>query len=163
MTRDPSEDGKPLRSSCETVLALVFRDEETDEPITVGVALSAPRGDSARRCSPASSSQDTPTRSRSAAYGGWSYLAPWSEIAANLRSRHPGFEEYRSSAERFTADMLAAMRGPGQPPNACHFLRAFANAHAFKPIFDPTVFVREFILEPTRRYRPRAHLDRHLA
>ncbi|WP_046864485.1 SbcC/MukB-like Walker B domain-containing protein [Microvirga massiliensis] len=150
MTRDPSEGGKPLRTSCETVLALVFRDEETNEPITVGVALSARQGDSreevlSRFILPGHAYSVEEARRRD---GLRSYLAPWSEIAANLRARHPGFEEYRSSAERFTADMLAAMRGPGQPPNARHFLRAFANAHAFKPIFDPTVFVREFILEP---------------
>jgi hypothetical protein len=150
MTRDPSEGGKPLRTSCESVLALVFRDEETDEPITVGVALSAREGDSreevlSRFILPGHAYSVEEARRRE---GSRSYLALWSEIAANLRSRHPGFEEYRSSAERFTADMLAAMRGPGQPPNARHFLRAFANAHAFKPIFDPTVFVREFILEP---------------
>src|SRR5215213_4482661 len=150
MTRDPSEGGKPLRTSCETVLALVFRDEETNEPITVGVALSARQGDSreevlSRFILPGHAYSVEEARRRD---GLRSYLAPWSEIAANLRVRHPGFEEYRSSAERFTADMLAAMRAPGQPPNARHFLRAFANAHAFKPIFDPTVFVREFILEP---------------
>jgi len=150
MTKDPSEGGKPLRSSCETVLALVFRDEETDEPITVGVALSAREGDSreevlSRFIVPGHAYSVEEARRRE---GTRSYLAPWSEIAANFRARHPGFEEYRTSAEKFTADMLAIMRGPGQPPNARHFLRAFANAHAFKPIFDPTVFVREFILEP---------------
>ena len=115
----------------------------------MGVALSAREGDSRGGALPLH-----PPRTRLLGRGARrrdglrSYLAPWSEIAANLRSRHPGFEEYRSSAEQFTADMLAAMREPGQPPNARHFLRAFANAHAFKPIFDPTVFVREFILEP---------------
>lgn len=150
MTKDPSEGGRPLRSSCETVIALVFRDEETDEPITVGVALAAREGDSreevlSRFILPGHAYSVEQARRRD---GVNSVLAPWAEIAANLRTNHPGFEEYRSSAEKFTADMLAAMRGPGQPPNARHFLRAFANAHAFKPIFDPTDFVRDFILEP---------------
>jgi len=150
MTKDPSEGGKPLRSSCETVIALVFRDEETDEPITVGVALSAREGDSreeilSRFIVPGHAYSVEEARRRE---GSREYLAPWAEIAANFRSMHPGFEEYRTSAEKFTADMLAIMRGPGQPPNARHFLRAFANAHAFRPIFDPTVFVRDYILEP---------------
>lgn len=150
MTKDPAEGGKPLRSSCETLLALVFRDEETDEPITVGVTLSAREGDSreevlSRFILPGHAYSVEEARRRE---GARTYLAPWAEIASGFRSRNPGFEEYRTSAEKFTADMLAAMRGPGQPPNARHFLRAFSNAHAFKPIFDPTVFVREFILEP---------------
>lgn len=150
MTGDPSEGGKPLRTSCETVIALVFRDEETDEPITVGIAMSAREGDSreevlSRFIIPGHAYSVEEARRRD---GARTYLAPWAEIAANLRSRHPRFEEYRTSAEKFTADMLAIMRGGEQPPNVRHFLRAFANAHAFRPIFDPTVFVRDYILEP---------------
>jgi len=150
MTKDRSEGGKPLRSSCETLLALVFRDEETDEPITVGVAMSARDGDSreevlSRFIIPGHAYSVEEARRRE---GNKTYLATWSELSASLLSRNPGFEEYRTSAEKFTTDMLAAMRGPGQAVNARHFLRAFGNAHAFKPIFDPTVFVRDFILEP---------------
>lgn len=150
MTKDPSEGGKPLRTSCESVIALVFRDEETDEPITVGVAMSARDGDSreevlSRFIIPGHAYSVEEARRRD---GTKTYLAPWSEMAADLLARNPRFEEYRTSAEKFTTDMLASMRGPGQPVNARHFLRAFTNAHAFRPIFDPSVFVRDFILEP---------------
>lgn len=150
MTKDRAEGGKPLRSSCESVLALVFRDEETDEPITVGIAMSARDGDSreevlSRFIIPGHAYSVEEARRRD---GGKTYLATWSELASSLLSRNPKFEEYRTSAEKFTTDVLAAMRGPGQAVNARHFLRAFGNAHAFKPIFDPTVFVRDFILEP---------------
>jgi energy-coupling factor transporter ATP-binding protein EcfA2 len=150
MTKDRAEGGKPLRASCESVLALVFRDEETDEPITVGIAMSARDGDSreevlSRFIIPGHAYSVEEARRRD---GGKTYLATWAEMSATLLSRNPGFEEYRTSAEKFTTDMLAVMRGPGQAVNARHFLRAFGNAHAFKPIFDPTVFVRDFILEP---------------
>jgi hypothetical protein len=151
MTRDPAEGGEPLRKACETVIALVFRDEETSEPLTVGIALSARQGDSreevlSRFIAPnfAYSVGDAKRRGP-----GGVTLAPWTEIAAHLRKMSPDFEEYRSSAEKFTTDMLKRMRGfHNQTPNARHFLRAFSNALAFKPIFDSTLFVREYVLEP---------------
>ncbi|MCZ7861464.1 SbcC/MukB-like Walker B domain-containing protein [Agrobacterium salinitolerans] len=152
LTRDPAEGGEPLRKSCETVIALVFRDEETSEPITVGIAMSARSGDSreevlSRFIAPnfAYSVGDAKRK----APGGGVTLAPWSETVAHLRRSCPDFEEYRSSAEKFTTDMLRRMRGfHQQTPNARHFLRAFSNALAFKPIFDSTLFVREYVLEP---------------
>lgn len=152
LTRDPAEGGEPLRQSCETVIALVFRDEETSEPITVGIALSARAGDSreevlSRFIAPnfAYSVGDAKRRGPN----GGITLAPWSETVAHLRRSCPEFEEYRSSAEKFTTDMLRRMRGfHNQAPNARHFLRAFSNALAFKPIFDSTLFVREYVLEP---------------
>jgi len=150
MTRDPSEGGKPLRSSCETVIALVFRDEETGEPLTVGLAMSAREGDSreevlSRFLIPGHAYSVEEARRRE---GNEETLASWTEIAANLRRNCPAMEEYKASAEKFTADFLRHMRGSGQTPNVRHFLRTFANALAFKPIFDPTDFVRKFVLEP---------------
>ncbi|TLX16790.1 SbcC/MukB-like Walker B domain-containing protein [Rhizobium sp. MHM7A] len=150
LTKDPAEGGKPLRDSCETVLALVFRDEETQRPITVGVAMSARMGDSredvlSRFIAPdyAYSVEDYKRRS-----GGRETLAPWSDILENLRKKSPELQEFRASAEKFTGEMLRIMRPAEQPPNPKHVLRAFANGLAFKPIFDPTTFVREYILEP---------------
>ncbi|WAJ27450.1 SbcC/MukB-like Walker B domain-containing protein [Antarcticirhabdus aurantiaca] len=151
MTGDPSEGGRPLRSACETVIALTFRDEETGEPVTVGVALSARSGDSreevlSRFIIPGCAYSVDRARRR---VGTATIIAPWAEIASGLRKAFPRMEEYKTSAERFTADMLALMRGGSGPaPNAKHFLRAFSNALAFKPIFDPTLFVRDFVLEP---------------
>jgi len=150
LTKDPSEGGKPLRSSCESVLALVFRDEETGEPVTVGVALSARQGDSreevlSRFIASGFAYSVSVAKRRE---GSTETLAPWSEIAEGMRKSCPQMEEYRTSSEKFTADVLKAMRGSGHTPNVRHFLRSFSNALAFKPIFDPTVFVRDFVLEP---------------
>ncbi|WP_019995846.1 SbcC/MukB-like Walker B domain-containing protein [Aureimonas ureilytica] len=150
MTGDPAEDGKPLRASCETILALTFRNYYTEEPITVGVALSARHGDSreevlSRFVIPGHAFSVAHVRRRAK---GVTTVAPWSEIAASLRAEHPGMEEFRNSAEKFTAHMLGLMRNGATVPNPKHFLRAFSNALAFKPIFDPTLFVRDFVLEP---------------
>ena len=57
-----------------------------------------------------------------------SYTAPWAEIAADLRARASSFTEYRTSGERFTADILASLREGAPAPDPRHFLRSFANA-----------------------------------
>ena len=79
---------------------------------------------------------------------GGSFTAPWSEIAADLRARAASFTEYRTSGERFTADILATLREGAPAPEPRHFLRSFSNAVAFKPIFDTSAFVRAFVLDP---------------
>lgn len=150
LTKDPAEGGKPLRSSCETVLALVFRDEETNEPVTVGIAMSAREGDSreevlSRFIVPGHAYSVENAKRR---IGSRETLATWAEVSASIRKNHPQMEEYRTSAEKFTNDMLKVMRGAGHTPNVRHFLRSFSNALAFRPIFDPTTFVRDFVLEP---------------
>lgn len=150
MTKDPLEGGKPLRESCESVIALVFRHNETQRPITVGIAMSARMGDSreevlSRFIAPdfAYSTEDFKRR-----VGGKQTIAPWADILETIRSKCPDLQEFRASAEKFTGEMLKIMRPVGQPPNPKHFLRAFSNALAYKPIFNPTEFVREFVLEP---------------
>ncbi|WP_182086873.1 SbcC/MukB-like Walker B domain-containing protein [Aureimonas sp. ME7] len=150
MTGDPAENGRPLRPSCETILVLTFANDGTGEPISVGIAMAARLGDSreeilSRFIAPGYAF--TMEGMRRGADGAET-IAPWSEIAAEMRQASAGFQEYRNSAEKFTSDMLSAMRGPASAPNARHFLRAFSNALAFRPIFDPTVFVRDFVLEP---------------
>lgn len=149
MTKDPSEGGEPLRESCETIIALVFEDSETGEPITAGVALSARYSDSreevlSRFIMPGFAYSVDLARRRE---GGRQFLAPWSELCGQLRAACSGFEEYKTSGEKFIHDMLKAMRGPYQVPNVKHFQRTFSNALAFKPIFDSTSFVRDFVLD----------------
>lgn len=150
MTGDPAEGGKPLREACETVLALTFRDEDTTEPVTIGIALSARSGDSreevlSRFVIPGCAYSVDLAKRRD---GSKMRLASWLEVASELRKTYEDMEEFRTSAEKFTVEALKVMRGAAQPPNVKHFLRTFSNALAFKPIFDPTVFVRQFVLEP---------------
>lgn len=150
MTKDAAEGGRPLREACESVIALVYRDEETDEPITVGIALAARATDAreevlSRFILPGYAYSVNDAKRRE---GSREYLAPWKEIAEQLRRACPSMEEYKTSAEKFTSDVLRIMRRNGQAPNAKHFQRTFSNALAFKPIFDSTGFVREFVLEP---------------
>ncbi|WP_092043957.1 SbcC/MukB-like Walker B domain-containing protein [Methylobacterium pseudosasicola] len=147
---DPAEGGRPTRESCETVLALVFENLASGRTVTVGLALAAravePRETVLSRFIAVGHRFEIADYARTAPGG--SFTAPWSEIAADLRARAASFTEYRTSGERFTADILATLREGAPSPEPRHFLRSFANAVAFKPIFDTSAFVRAFVLDP---------------
>ena len=147
---DPAEGGRPTREACETVLALVFENPASGRVVSFGLALAA-----------RSDEQKEEVLSRFLAVGHrfevadyervtpeGSFTAPWSEIAADLRLKAERFEEFRTSGERFTAEVLATLREGSPVPDPRHFLRSFANAVAFKPIFDSSAFVRTFVLDP---------------
>ncbi|WP_246692248.1 ATP-binding protein [Methylobacterium sp. WL1] len=147
---DPAEGGRPTRESCETVLALVFENPASGRTVTVGLALAAravePRETVLSRFIAVGHRFEVADYTRTAPGG--SFTAPWSEIAADLRARAASFTEYRTSGERFTADILATLREGAPSPEPRHFLRSFSNAVAFKPIFDTSAFVRAFVLDP---------------
>ncbi|MGU3283525.1 SbcC/MukB-like Walker B domain-containing protein [Methylobacterium mesophilicum] len=147
---DPAEGGRPTRESCETVLALVFENPASGRTVTVGLALAAravePRETVLSRFIAVGHRFEIADYARTAPGG--SFTAPWSEIAADLRARAASFTEYRTSGERFTADILATLREGAPSPEPRHFLRSFSNAVAFKPIFDTSAFVRAFVLDP---------------
>ncbi|TXM94928.1 ATPase, partial [Methylobacterium sp. WL103] len=147
---DPAEGGRPTREACETVIALVFENAATGRTVSFGLALAARASD-----------QKEEVLSRFIATGHrfeigdylrtnseGSFTAPWTEIAKDLRVRTERFEEFRSSGERFTAEVLATLREGAPAPDPRHFLRTFSNAVAFKPIFDSSAFVRSFVLDP---------------
>lgn len=148
-----SDGGEPTREACETVIALTFseeRDNGSRHDICVGIVMTARKDDSreqivTRFIAPgfAYSVEDFEVEE-----DGKSYMLSWDEIAKRIKERCPEFRDYRAGAERFVADMLAVMRYRGKQPDPRHFLHAFSNAVAFKPIFDPTLFVRSYILEP---------------
>ncbi|MCE4224254.1 ATPase [Methylobacterium sp. C25] len=147
---DPAEGGRPTRESCETIIALTFENEASGRIVSVGLALAA-RSDEQReetisRFVAVGHRFEIADYVRETAKG--SFVAPWSEIAADLNRRAERFEQFRSSGERFTTEVLALMREGAPAPEPRHFLRTFANAVAFKPIFDPSAFVKSFVLEP---------------
>lgn len=150
----PKKDGgNPKRASCETVIALTFTEERKDgtkHDVTIGVAMSAREGDS----------RET-VLSRFIAPG-YAYtvedwwdpdekdvLMTWDGIVRGLREKSGDLLEYKSNstAIAFVADVLATLRPRARQPNAKQFLHAFRTALKFKPISDPTQFVRSTILE----------------
>lgn len=147
---DPAEGGRPTREACETLIVLVFENETTGRVVSVGLALAARAEDSREttlsRFIAVGHRFEIADYVRETAEG--SFVAPWPEIAKDLRIQADRFEEFRSSGERFTAELLALMREGASSPEPRHFLRTFSNAVAFKPIFDSSAFVRSFVLEP---------------
>ena len=147
---DPAEGGRPTREACETLIVLVFENETTGRVVSAGLALAARAEDS--RETTLSRFVHVGHRFEIADYvreaPGGSFVAPWAEIAKDLRTRGTTFDEYRASGERFTAELLGILREGAVVPEPRHFLRTFSNAVAFKPIFDSSAFVRSFVLEP---------------
>ncbi|MCJ2075744.1 SbcC/MukB-like Walker B domain-containing protein [Methylobacterium sp. HMF5984] len=147
---DPAEGGRPTREACETVIALVFENAESGRTVSFGLALAARATDQKEevlsRFIATGHRFEIGDYLRTNAEG--SFTAPWTEIAKDLRLRAERFEEFRSSGERFTAEVLATLREGAPAPDPRHFLRTFSNAVAFKPIFDSSAFVRSFVLDP---------------
>lgn len=148
-----SDGGVPLRSQCETVLSVAFSAERRDgsrHDVSVGLAMSARVEDSretvlTRFIAPGYRFSVEHFKERRE---DGTYVMRWDDIEKELKRRCPEVRFYRHSAEKFVADMLAEMRTHGRQPDTRHLLNTFSNAVAFKPIFDPTQFVRSYILEP---------------
>lgn len=148
---DPRIDGcKPLRTECETVVAVVFEAERPDgskSHISVGVAMEAREED--RRETPLcrfiafDHAYSVENFREHDAEG--SYLWEWADIERWLKSKCK-LNTYRD-ARNFVSDMLASMRGHAKQPDTRTFLRCFTNALAFTPINDPSKFVMDYILE----------------
>jgi energy-coupling factor transporter ATP-binding protein EcfA2 len=147
---DPAEGGRPTREACESLIVLVFENEATGRVVSAGLALAA-RAEESRETT-LSRFVHVGHRFEIADYvreaPGGSFVAPWAEIAKDLRNRGTTFDEFRASGERFTTELLGLLREGAAVPEARHFLRTFSNAVAFKPIFDSSAFVRSFVLEP---------------
>ena len=147
---DPAEGGRPTREACETVIALVFENPASGRVVSFGLALAArseePKEEVLSRFIAVGHRFEIGDYERITPEG--SFTAPWAEIGADLRRKAERFEEFRTSGERFTAEVLATLREGSTAPEPRHFLRSFANAVAFKPIFDSSAFVRSFVLEP---------------
>lgn len=147
---DPAEGGRPTREACESLIVLVFENEATGRVVSAGLALAA-RAEESRettlsRFVHVGHRFEIADYVREAPAG--SFVAPWAEIAKDLRTRGTTFDEFRASGERFTAELLGLLREGSAAPEPRHFLRTFSNAVAFKPIFDSSAFVRSFVLEP---------------
>ncbi|MCJ2037314.1 SbcC/MukB-like Walker B domain-containing protein [Methylobacterium sp. J-068] len=147
---DPAEGGRPTREACESLIVLVFENAVTGRVVSAGLALAA-RAEESRettlsRFVHVGHRFEIADYVREAPAG--SFVAPWAEIAKDLRNRGTTFDEFRASGERFTAELLGILREGAAVPEPRHFLRTFSNAVAFKPIFDSSAFVRSFVLEP---------------
>lgn len=145
-------DEVPQRERCETTLVMTFRDIETGKSVAVGLML---------RSDIANSREDL--KARFVAHGlsfkmtdfsragedGRTYVLSHDEMLHRMKAdRDVKLEVYNSSSTSFVEGYLQAMRRKGAVPNIRHFLGNFQNMVAFRPVEDPTKFVRHYILHP---------------
>lgn len=148
------DDGRPMRRSSETVLALTFSRADTGARVAFGVLLSAhmdePGGER--------------TIQRFVVKGHGFRLSDFVDVEPGGQRFMPGHEALlermrrhfatrrdaltlHSAARSFVQEYLTAMR-PKASPDPQRFLAVFSNALAAREIKDPTNFVRRFVLEP---------------
>ncbi len=142
--------GLPLqRSAAESVVVLVFHDKELGHFVSIGVALAAckdqPKEETLSRFIAPDYAYKSATFITKDEEG--ERFQPWSVIRENLKKSCPEFREYNANAGKFIQDMLVSMRPKGNPPDPKQFLKSFSNAIKFEPIYDPTEFVRTYLLE----------------
>lgn len=142
----------PLRERCETTLALVFRDQETGQPISVGLMLYADKEDNREQVTSRFVVKGIGFRLADfteTTREGDTYVLSHAEMITRLRENRRGrFEQYNASGTRFVEAYLGAMRGRAAVPSVRHFLNNFRNMVAFRPVEDATTFVRRYVLPP---------------
>jgi hypothetical protein len=144
-------DGAPRRRSCDTILALIFRDQGTGHFVSIGLLLSAD----------ADEGRNEDTRHRFVLRGhafsiadfvktesdGSEFVPAHDALTAEMQQRFgKAVTLHDRTSQGFVADYLEAMR-PRAPPEAPRFLRSFGNAVNAREIANPTDFVRRFVLE----------------
>ncbi len=142
-----------FRKNAHTYIALVFHDDETNSHTTIGIAMTA-----------TSAGSEETVESRFVVTGMNASLSdfvrhtsddqrcaiPWVEVKSTIDRLHPHVIYYPgSNARRFVCELLTQLsEDPGCPMiDTDQFLKNLQNAIAFVPIGDPTMFVRDFILQ----------------
>jgi energy-coupling factor transporter ATP-binding protein EcfA2 len=143
--------GLPRRERAETILALVFRDQDSGVCFSAGLLLRADKNESKETVvsrflarGHAFRIADYIERDRE----GDEFVVSQEEIIRRLASRLGRTVTFHNAtAQGFVEEMLTAMR-PKSSPEPVAFLRSFSNALLAKEIKDPTDFVRRFVLPP---------------
>ena len=160
------EEGRKRRTAT-TYISLVFRDQESGEPLTCGIALGA--------------SMDEPDHRQHGLYlfpgvalelddhleriGGRELPLEWPKFRelGTRRCKEAGNgPELHASGERFVKDLLLRLRAsPSAHPDVVAYRKAFQNALNLQRVEDVDLFVRTLVAEdrPTDITRFRALLD----
>lgn len=148
------DNGRPMRQSSDTVLALTFARQDTGARVAFGLLLSAH----------ADESDGERKVHRFVIKGQGFRLSDFVEVEPGGARFMPGHDAmlgrmkdrfgirrdaltWHATARAFVQEYLTAMR-PKASPDPHRFLNTFSNALAAREIKDPTDFVRRFVLEP---------------
>ena len=139
----------PAREAADSLLAMVFRDQTTGKPISIGLVYSADRAETQAQVRARfvarnyALSIDDVVEVR--APGKW-LLPRATPLIDRIKQLCPDLRLH-ASGRAYVNDYLYAMRSRGSPPDGDQVLRNFKESIAFQPIDDPTEFVRRHILE----------------
>lgn len=132
-----------------TYMALEFKDEESGESDTIGLAISASLANpdeevEGRFILPGTSvNLDDFTEQQQ----GGRIPKPWLQVREALRGRCPEMT-LEKRASRFIREVMSLLSNdPAVPVDDDKFLKSFRNAIKFTPIDSPTRFVREYVLD----------------
>ncbi|MEH6649901.1 MAG: SbcC/MukB-like Walker B domain-containing protein [Motiliproteus sp.] len=146
---DSTGKGKLAREDSITYLALEFKDEDSGQVDTVGLAISASLSSPDEEIEGRFILPDTSVSldDFTAQVNGGRIPKSWSDVRDSLRQRCPAITlEKRTS--RFLKEMMELLSEDGNMPiDGDKFLKNFRNAIKFTPIDSPTRFVREYVLD----------------
>lgn len=141
--------GRPIRGAAEKLIALVFRDRVSGEPVTIGLLLFADEADARhavrRRFVAPGLALSIAERGRGATGRPPVHPRPRSTPGTG-EAALPG-RPVPLTATSYVDHHLVATRRRSATPDARQVLRNFRKSIAFEPIDDPKSFVREHILE----------------
>ncbi|SDO49025.1 SbcC/MukB-like Walker B domain-containing protein [Afipia sp. GAS231] len=160
---EKGERSEPTRSHAYTYVVLGFEDVDSGSTTSIGIAFSASAAKGDESCEARFLVRGPIDTSDLLAPvgGGEVETLQWHAVRNALRSKGIEVEDGYSSASEFVEEMLHALSPAGFPLNARRFVKAFRNALLFKPVDNPTDFVRNYVLDaqPIQIDRLRRSID----
>lgn len=139
----------PARERSDSLIGMCFRDKTSGKPISIGLIYSADRAETNAEVRARfvardyALSVDDLIEERD---GGRRVVPRATRLVEKLKNLCPSVRIH-TTATSYVEDYLLAMRPRGTAPHAAQVLRNFKESIAFRPIDDPTEFVRRHILE----------------
>lgn len=144
------EHSQPTRDNAYTYAVLGFVDVDIGEVVNLGVAFSASAARGEERCEArflvhgSLISQDDLLEP---AGDGDVETRHWHAVRTLLRARNAEVIDDFGSAGEFVEESLRALSPSGYPLDPRRFIKAFRNALLFRPVENPTEFVRNYVLD----------------
>jgi uncharacterized protein YPO0396 len=139
----------PKYEVADSLIAMSFRDRISGKPISIGLIYSADRTEPHAELRARFVARDHAISIYDfievSEPGKW-VIPRAARLIERLKSACPSLRMHMSSIS-YVEDYLHAMRPRGSAPHSAQVLRNFKESIAFKPIDDPTDFVRKHILE----------------
>src|SRR6185369_2690209 len=139
----------PARERSDSLIGMCFRDKTSGKPISIGLIYNADRTEANVELRARFVARDHALSVEDLIEerdGGKRVIPRGTRLIERLKDLCPALRIH-TTATAYVDDYLLAMRPKGTAPHSAQVLRNFKESIAFKPIDDPTEFVRRHILE----------------